>query len=71
MDHRTSFFQYARARIQLAAILFRPTLEGESLVADERVPAEPYMESLPTQRPQPRRTQASRLTGLTQMGMDA
>ena len=71
MDHRTSFFQYARARIQLAVSLFRPTLEGASFVADERMSAEPYMESLPTQRPQPCRKQASRLTGLTQMGMDA
>ncbi len=71
MDHRTSFFQYARARIQLAASLFRPTLEGGAFAADERVPAEPYMESLPTQRSRPRRKQASRLTGLTQMGMDA
>ena len=41
------------------------------MAADERGPAEPYMESLPTQRPRPRGSQASRLTGLTQMGMDA
>ena len=71
MNDRTSFFQYVRALIQPAASLFRRTVEGASFVSPEHVSAEPYMESLPTRQPQPRKTQASRLTGFTQMGIDA
>ena len=71
MNHRTSFFQYVRALIQPAASVFRVTLDRASFVSPERILGEPYMDSLPTRPPHPRRTRTSRLTGFMQMGIDA
>ncbi len=66
MNIITSLFRH----IQAARALIAKIAKAATYTTPARVPVAPYMESLPTRRPTPRRLQVRRISGFTQLGID-